>query len=96
MESASRIWSSLNSFKERIFVVSRYFSGGIFEMFHCEGKPGHAVAVVGYDDVEKYWIIQNSWGIEWGEGGFIRLRKGYRYHTFGMCGVAEHVYYPIL
>lgn len=32
----------------------------------------HAVMIVGYDDAigGGSWIIQNSWGAEWGDGGF--------------------------
>jgi C1A family cysteine protease len=45
-----------------------------------ELKGGHCVAIVGYKDpVEKggrkkdgYFIIQNSWGTGWGDGGFTK------------------------
>jgi len=41
---------------------------------------GHAVKVIGYgyDKPSKlqYWIIANSWGSEWGEGGFFRAAWG--------------------
>lgn len=36
-----------------------------------ENLGGHAVACVGYD--EDGFIIQNSWGSEWGNGGFTKL-----------------------
>jgi len=40
----------------------------------------HAVLLVGYghDDQigEDYWTIKNSWGTEWGEAGFFRIRRG--------------------
>lgn len=31
---------------------------------------GHEVAIVGYDDASGRLLIENSWGREWGDGGF--------------------------
>ena len=25
---------------------------------------------------DRYWLLQNSWGPEWGEGGFFRMARG--------------------
>lgn len=33
----------------------------------------HEVQVVGYDDCAQYFIAKNSWGTDWGEGGFFRI-----------------------
>ena len=33
----------------------------------------HAVALVGYDDEHKCWLFENSWGAEWGDGGFFGI-----------------------
>ena len=46
----------------------------------------HAVLLVGYGvDATtgmKYWIIRNTWGKNWGENGYFRIRRGN-----GTCGV---------
>ena len=33
----------------------------------------HALLVVGFNDDERYWIVKNSWGLGWGDGGFGRV-----------------------
>jgi len=51
----------------------------------------HSVTVVGtgFDDmgdgrIIEYWRIKNSWGEDWGEGGYLRLFRGR-----GHCGVGS-------
>jgi len=34
-----------------------------------EGCP-HAITLVGWDDTKNAWILRNSWGSGWGEGGY--------------------------
>jgi len=34
---------------------------------------GHTMLVVGYDDTERTWLAQNSWGENWGERGYCRI-----------------------
>jgi len=61
------------------------YSGGIFA--GCTSNAtDHAVTAVGYgtENGVDYWLIKNSWGSDWGEGGFIRIKRG-----VGMCGVAN-------
>lgn len=38
-----------------------------------ESLGGHAVAAIGYDEPRQYVLVRNSWGIEWGDGGYGRL-----------------------
>ncbi|KAL1235532.1 Dipeptidyl peptidase [Trichinella pseudospiralis] len=43
-------------------------------------EVNHAVIIVGYgaDEMtkEKYWIVKNSWGRQFGEDGYFRIRRG--------------------
>jgi C1A family cysteine protease len=48
--------------------VYRHVSGG--------AAGGHCVEIVGYDDAQGCWICKNSWGANWGEGGFFRIAYG--------------------
>jgi len=38
---------------------------------------GHAVLAVGYDDTQQYFIVRNSWGPDWGDGGYFYLPYDY-------------------
>merc|ERR1711876_122782 len=57
-----------------------------------EGGYGtnHALAIVGYGQEEgmDYWIVKNSWGGDWGEGGYIRVEMG-----ANVCGIENDVVY---
>ena len=38
---------------------------------------GHAVAVVGYDDIKQSFLMRNSWGSSWGISGYCWIPYGY-------------------
>jgi C1A family cysteine protease len=56
------------------------YSGGVYVKSSAAQRlspPGyHCICVIGYDDNQQCWIIKNSWGANWGEGGFGRIRYG--------------------
>ena len=65
----------------------------------CGTKLDHAVLAVGYGVTNDsaalpYWLIKNSWGKGWGEGGFMRLGRGANYSAAGQCGVQRSAVYP--
>lgn len=47
-----------------------YYKGGIYKTKNSKKAGGHAVALVGFDDEKKAWLIKNSWGLDWGESGY--------------------------
>jgi cathepsin L len=53
------------------------YESGIFNGCGKDAVIDHAVTSMGYGEENgvKYWLIQNSWGADWGEAGRIRLQR---------------------
>ncbi|MGO4532413.1 C1 family peptidase [Paenibacillus sp. 2TAF8] len=66
------------------------YSNGVYRHVTGEYSGGHCVAIVGYNEVERYWICKNSWfGERWGEQGFFRIAYGEcRIDSWGNFGVS--------
>lgn len=62
----------------------------------CGPKLDHAVNIVGYgsEGGANYWIVRNSWGTGWGEGGYARLPM-YSGQVGGYCGIVSQASYPV-
>jgi hypothetical protein len=59
------------------------YSSGVYEPSASPGASGlHVVLIVGYDDPGGYWIVKNSWGDDFGEAGFFRIK--YNTSSIGM------------
>lgn len=72
-----------------------YYRSGLYEPTY-EGGLGwanHAVLLTGWDDSEGCWFVKNSWGPNWGENGYARVRYGvieqYNY-AYAVTGIVEH------
>ena len=58
------------------------YDGGIFSSNEIpgplEGQVNHAVVLVGWQNkgLSGYWILRNSWGSDWGENGYMKIRFG--------------------
>ena len=46
----------------------------------------HSVSVIGYDQSNECWIIANSFGPRWGDGGFAKVSFGDDAPMGGRCG----------
>ena len=54
----------------------RAYTGGVYEHVLGVSVGGHAVLIVGWDDANECWIVKNSWGPNWGENGYFRIKWG--------------------
>jgi PKD repeat protein len=59
------------------------YTGGVYDSTECNfGETNHIVSLVGWDDTVTHsqgtgiWIMRNSWGTGWGEGGYMRIAYG--------------------
>ncbi len=62
-----------------------YNSGPRFWAGGNGNGAGHCVAVVGYDDDRRHFILRNSWGRLWGE-------NGYTYYSYDDWGSHWEIY----
>lgn len=46
----------------------------------------HLVSIVGYNDDPGYWVCKNSWGRDWGENGWFRIK-------YDVCEIEEETLY---
>lgn len=58
-------------------IFFRFYKEGIIDVpVNVSKSINHAVVLAGfdYDEEGMYWIIQNSWGQDWGDNGFCKIR----------------------
>ncbi len=54
-----------------------YYNSGVYEKTIGASYEGsHAVVLIGYNESQEYWICKNSWGKNWGESGYFKIRMG--------------------
>ncbi|KAK3130443.1 hypothetical protein QOZ80_6BG0493520 [Eleusine coracana subsp. coracana] len=76
----------------------------------CTADVNHGVTVVGYGETkgdadgdgdgaaepgQKYWIVKNSWGPEWGQDGYVLMQRDSSVAS-GICGIALLPSYPVM
>ena len=74
------------------FVFQTYKSG-VLDSDKCGTTIDHAVTAVGYgvEDGKEYFLVQNSWGVGWGDNGLVKIAAT---EGAGTCGINQNVAYP--
>ena len=77
----------------------QHFTGGYVDVKGpCGFFFNHAIMAVGYDvrpDELKYMLLKNTYGLEWGEDGYMKYLVGIG--PSGMCGfINDNASYPIM
>ncbi|KAI5618194.1 cathepsin S,-like 2, tandem duplicate 2 precursor [Silurus asotus] len=70
------------------------YRSGVYSDSSCSQDVNHGVLAVGYGNLngEDYWLVKNSWGTGFGDGGYIRIAR----NKGNMCGIANYACYPIM
>lgn len=77
--SAIKNWIATRGSVTGCFIVYQdFFSyrSGVYRHVSGGQAGGHCVEIIGYNDSQGCWICKNSWGSNWGEGGFFRIAYG--------------------
>jgi C1A family cysteine protease len=69
----------------------QFYRGGIVTS-NCGTRLDHCVQAVGWNQASStpYWIVRNSWGVTWGEQGYIYIEM-----FKDLCGIAQEATYVI-
>lgn len=72
-----------------------FYDSGVYDQPLCTGALlSHAIAIVGYGTDSAtgldYWLIKNSFGMAWGESGYMKMRRG-----VNMCGIGNWALVPL-
>mmetsp|Transcript_72942 Transcript_72942/g.144551 ORF Transcript_72942/g.144551 Transcript_72942/m.144551 type:complete len:405 (+) Transcript_72942:62-1276(+) len=69
-----------------------YYAGGILTDGKGRFNVNHAVTLTGYQEPKAgnlgWWLIKNSWGVYWGEAGYVRLEM--KVNEEEHCGWDDH------
>jgi surface protein len=91
----------------RVYDDFNLYKSGIYRRAFGVDRGGHAIVIVGYDEIEQYWICKNSWSSDWGEEGYFKIAYGELYSdliinnvptrtVYGLAYTPENVVNPTL
>jgi len=73
-------------------IFDGYKEGVINDAAACGTRVNHGVTAIGYNS--QYYLIKNSWSVQWGEKGFGRI--AINGDGNGVCGIQTSIAIPYI
>ena len=73
----------------------QFYESGVYNEPACSSEDlDHAVLAVGYGSYKgtPYFLVKNSWGTDWGQGGYIMMTRD----GSNQCGIATDAILPLV
>ncbi|KAL7631749.1 UNVERIFIED_CONTAM: hypothetical protein RMT77_017930 [Armadillidium vulgare] len=71
------------------------YASGVYYDASCSSVVlDHSVLIVGYgtENSAEFWLVKNSFGVSWGENGYIKMAR----NRDNNCGIASDAAYPLV
>jgi len=74
------------------------YISGVYDDETCASSAAevnHSILLIGYGSEagEDYWLVQNAWGSDWGDSGYIRIAQK---PGEGICGIQTSAVWVVL
>lgn len=56
-----------------LFADLEFYGSGTYRHVTGDKLGSHAIVLIGWNDASQAWIARNSWGEDWGEGGYFQV-----------------------
>lgn len=73
------------------------YSSGVLTGY-CSGQINHAVLAVGYGTLNgvSYWRVKNSWGVRWGDAGYVNIERDASIQQGAYCILQDAPVFPVM